>query len=110
MLQPSPRPSFSPLAYGHMQACRLTGAADHQAELISIGSRTARVLLRAQADSMFRFGEDCLLGLLSTSAGQVLWERPGKVAWMNGCEAGVEFHARLDISILSLQQAIGIAP
>lgn len=97
------RPSFSLLAYGCNQNCRLTGIAEHRAKLISIGAHGARVRLCDEAGSALRFGEHCLLEVDCALENAPVGEIPCVVAWMNGCEAGVDFHTRFDASILALQ-------
>jgi len=104
------RPPFSLLAYGNDQPCRLTGGAEHQAELISIGARGARVRLCAQAESLLRFGERCLLSLDLALDGQSFGPIPCAVTWMSGREAGLAFSSSIEISILALQQLIALGP
>lgn len=100
------RPTFSLLAYGCNQSCRLAGVAEHQAELISIGAQGARLRFGAEAGSLLRFGERCLLELNCTLGGATVEAIPCEVAWLNGREAGIDFRARFDKSILALQHVI----
>ncbi|WP_027175368.1 hypothetical protein [Desulfovibrio aminophilus] len=104
------KPPFSLLAYGNNQACRLTGAKEYQAELISIGARGARVRLCAMAEGLLRFGEHCLLHLDLRLDDQPVSPTPCEVSWMNGREAGLAFSSCIDISILALQQLIALGP
>lgn len=100
------RPPFSLLAYGNNQACRLTGIAEHHAELISIGMSEARVRLQVTAEDRFRFGERCLLHLPCAPGGQPLGTLACRMAWMNGREAGLTFNRDLEVSLLALQLVI----
>ena len=102
------RPTFSRLAYGNSQPCRLTGGAEHQAELISIGGRQVRLRLRVAAQSLLCLGERCLLHLGVDLDGQPIGPIPCAVDWMNGREAGLGFSTRVEISILALQQFIAL--
>lgn len=101
------RPPFSLLAYGCNQSCRLKGDAEHQVELISIGAQGARLRFGAEAGSLLRFGERCLLDLNCALGGAAVEEIPCEVACLNGREAGIHFFARLDKSFLALQHVIG---
>lgn len=96
-------PTFSLLAYGSNQTCRLTGIGEHRTELISIGANRARLRLPAEADSLLRFGERCLLNIDCVPDGAPMGEIPCEVVWMNGREAGVDFHTHCDAGILALQ-------
>ncbi len=97
-------PPFSLLAYGNNQSCRLTGTAEHRTELISIGAHRARLRLSAEAGSLLRFGERCLLTIDSVPADAPVGGIPCEVAWLDGREAGVDFRDRFEASLLTLQQ------
>lgn len=104
------RPAFSLLAYGNNQTCRLTSGVAHQAKLISVGVRGARLRFGAEAESFLRFGDRCLLDLNCALGGTPVAEIPCTVAWLNGREAGIDFRARFDKSILALHLEIALGP
>ncbi len=110
MTRAAKRPAIRPLAYGHRQPCRLLGSSEHgpehKAELISIGTRDARLRLECAASELLRLGQRCTLQCPLVINGAPLAQAHCIVEWLHGQEAGLVFTIRASHSISALQHAL----
>lgn len=106
MTRAAKRPAIRALAYGHRQPCRLLGQAEHRAELISIGTRDARLRLEGAANELLRLGQRCTLQCPLVINGAPLAQAHCIVEWLHGQEAGLVFINRASHSISALQHAL----
>lgn len=103
------RPPIRPLAYGRGQPCKLLAqaqhGAEHKAELISMGTREARLRLDRAASELLRLGQRCTLHCPLILNGTPLAPAHCTVEWLHGHEAGLVFTIRASHSISALQHA-----